>query len=156
MTPAEVDPLNGYALLAVSLGGCVAPVFTLLLLHSHAIKSWHRSVLCLVSWLLNTVVFYMLVGNPSKSLNTIEGVDQALRKIFHAKYCGDSSAMALCQEWTGSNPMEYLSDFYNQTLITNIHGAPAIWAYAILVLLVIAFMQVIGRRDRPTSGCAPI
>lgn len=156
MSPAEVDPLNGYALLAVSLGGCIGPVFTLLLLHSHGIKSWHSTVLCLASWLLNTIVFYMLCGNLSKSLNTIEGVDRALRKIFQTKYCGGSSAMVLCQEWTGSNPMQYLSDFYNQTLITNIHKAPVIWAYLTLVLLGLVLMQVVGRRDRPISGCAPI
>ncbi|KAI7776649.1 hypothetical protein LA080_004741 [Diaporthe eres] len=156
MSPAEVDPLNGYALLAVSLGGCIGPAFTLLLLHSHGIKSWHSTVLCLASWLLNTIIFYMLCGNLSKSLNTIEGVDRALRKIFQTKYCGGSSAMVLCQEWTGSNPMQYLSDFYNQTLITNIHKAPATWAYVTLVLLVLVLMQVIGRHDRPISGCAPI
>lgn len=148
--------MNGYALLAVSLGGCIAPVFTLLLLHSHGIKAWHSTFLCLASWLLNTIVFYMLCGNLRKSLNTIERVDQALRKIFHTEYCGNSSAMVLCQEWTGSNPMEYLSDFYNQNLITNIYKVPAIWAYVTLVLLVLILMQVIGRRDRPISGCAPI
>ncbi|KAG6364014.1 hypothetical protein INS49_009117 [Diaporthe citri] len=156
MSPEEVDPLNGYALLAVSLMGCIAPVFTLLLLHSHGIKSWQSTALCLASWLLNTVVFYMLFGNLSNSLNTIERVDQVLRNLFQTEYCGNSSAMVLCQEWTGSNPVEYLTEFYNQNMVTNIHNVPVLWAYATLVLLVLVVMQVLGRRDRHTSGCASI
>lgn len=156
MSPKEIDPLNGYALVAVSLMGCIAPVFTLLLLHSHGIKSWPSTALCLASWLLNTVVFYMLFGNLSNSLNTIERIDHVLRNMFQTEYCGDSSAMVLCQEWTGSNPMKYLNDFYNQNLVTNIHNVPALWAYSTLVLLVLVVMQVLGRRDELISGCAPV
>lgn len=156
MSPKEIDPLNGYALVAVSLMGCIAPVFTLLLLHSHGIKSWPSTALCLASWLLNTVVFYMLFGNLSNSLNTIERIDHVLRNMFQTEYCGDSSAMVLCQEWTGSNPMKYLNDFYNQNLDTNIHNVPALWAYSTLVLLVLVVMQVLGRRDELISGCAPV
>lgn len=154
MSPDTVDPLNGYALMAVSLGGCLAPVFTLLLLHSHGMRSWPSTALCLASWLLNTVIFYMLFGNLSNSLNTIERVDQVLRNMFQTEYCGNSSAMVLCQEWTGSNPIEYLNDFYNNKMITNIHYVPLVWAYATLILLVLVVMQILGRRQRPSSGCA--
>lgn len=156
MSPEQVDPLNGYALVAVSLMGCIAPVFTLLLLHSHGIKSWPNTALCFASWLLNTVVFYMLFGNLSNSLNTIDRIDHVLRNMFQTEYCGDSSAMVLCQEWTGSNPMKYLNDFYNQNMFTNIHNVPALWAYSTLVLLFLVVMQLLGRRDGLTSGCAPV
>lgn len=155
MSPETVDPLNGYALVAVSLMGCIAPVFTLLLLHSHNIKSWTSTALCLTSWLLNTIVFYMLFGNLSNSLNTIEQVDQVLRNMFQTEYCGDSSAMVLCQEWTGSNPMEYLNDFYNQKMVTNIHNVLILWAYATLVLLVLVVIHILGRRQRPLPGYIP-
>lgn len=156
MSPKQIDPLNGYALVAVSLMGCIAPVFTLLLLHSHGIKSWSSTALCFASWLLNTIVFYMLFGNLSNSLNTIERIDHVLRNMFQTEYCGDSSAMVLCQEWTGSNPMKYLNDFYNQNMVTNIHNVPVIWAYSTLVLLVLVVMQVLGRPGGLTSGCASI
>lgn len=152
MHPKEVDPLNGYALVTVSLMGCIAPVFTLLLLHSHGIKSWPNSALCFASWLLNTVVFYMLFGNLSNSLDTIERVDQILSNMFQTEYCGGSSAMVLCQEWTGSNPMEYLSDFYNANMVTNIHNVPILWAYSTLVLLVLVATQAIGRRGSPVTN----
>lgn len=155
MSPETVDPLNGYALVAVSLMGCIAPVFTLLLLHSHGIKSWPSTALCLASWLLNTVVFYMLFGNLSDSLNTIERVDQILRSMFQTEYCDNSSAMVLCQEWTGSNPMAYLNDFYNQNMITNIHNVPVLWAHATLILLVLMVLQTLERRQRSSSGCIP-
>lgn len=155
MSPETVDPLNGYALVAVSLMCCIAPVFTLLLLHSHGIKSWPSTALCLASWLLNTVVFYMLLGNLSNSLKTIERVDQVLRNMFQTEYCGDSSAMVLCQEWTGSNPMEYLNDFYNQKMVTDIHNVPVLWTYATLGLLVLVVMQILGRRQRPHPGYVP-
>ncbi|KAG8156496.1 hypothetical protein KVR01_013600 [Diaporthe batatas] len=150
MFPDEVDPLNGYALVAVSLMGCIAPAFTLLLLHSHGIKSWSSTVLCLASWLLNTVVFYMLFGNLRNSLNTIERVDQILRGLFQTEYCGNSSAMVLCQEWTGSNPMQYLSHFYNENSVITIHNVPVFWAYVTIVLLILVTMQVLGQRRRPS------
>lgn len=155
MHPKEVDPLNGYALVTVSLMGCIAPVFTLLLLHSHGIKSWPNTALCFASWLLNTIVFYMLFNNLSNSLDTIERVDQILRNMFQTEYCGGSSAMVLCQEWTGSNPMEYLSDFYNANMVTNIHNVPILWAYSTLVLLVLVATQVIGRRGSPVPNSLP-
>lgn len=156
MSPAEVDPLNGYALLAISLGGCIGPVFTLLLLHSHGIKSRHSTVLCLASWLLNTVVFYLLFGNLRSSLNSVDRVDQLLHNMFQTEYCGHSSAMVLCQEWTGSNPVDYLTDFYNQKMLTDIHNVPVLWACTTLVLMVLVALQVLGRRHRPIADCTSI
>lgn len=154
MHPSKIDPLNGYALLAVSLMGCISPVFTLLLLHSHGVKSWFGTILSSVTWLLNTIVFFMLVWNLTGSLGNNLAIERLLRGLFETEYCGDSSAMVLCQEWTGSNPMGYLSGFYNQGMIPNIHNIPVIWAYTTLVLSVLVILQL--RHKDPTRGRTPI
>lgn len=145
MKPGEIDPLNGYALLAVALMGCIAPIFTLLLLHSHGVRSWFGTGLCSLSWLLNTIIFYMLVRNLTGSLENTTAAGKVLRGLFETEFCGGSSAMVLCQEWTGSNPLGYLSGFYNQQLFPNIHSIPVIWAYTILVLLVLLIFQVLHK-----------
>lgn len=152
MKPGEIDPLNGYALLAVALMGCIAPVFTLLLLHSHGVKSWFGTSLCSLSWLLNTIVFFMLVRNLTGSLEDTMAAEKVLRGLFQTEFCGGSSAMVLCQEWTGSNPLGYLSGFYNQELFPNIHSIPVVWAYTTFVLLVLVIFQVLHKdaaRGRP-------
>lgn len=145
MAPGEIDPLNGYALLAVSLMGCIAPVFTLLLLHSHGVKSWFGTGLCSLSWLLNTIIFFMLVRNLTGSLENTMAAEKILHGLFETDFCGGSSAMVLCQEWTGSNPLGYLSGFYNQELFPNIHSIPVIWAYATSVLLVLVISQMLHK-----------
>ncbi|KUI54651.1 hypothetical protein VP1G_10702 [Cytospora mali] len=152
MNPGDVDPLNGYALLAVALMGCISPVFTLLLLHSHGVKSWSGTGLCSISWLLNTIVFFMLVRNLTGSLENIMAIERVLRNLLQTDFCGGSSAMVLCQEWTGSNPLDYLSGFYNQEMFPNIHSIPVIWAYTTLVFLIPVGFQVLhmdATRGRP-------
>lgn len=159
MHPSKIDPLNGYALLAVALMGCIAPVFTLLLLHSHGVKSWFGTTLCAISWLLNTIVFFMLVRNLTGSLENTKDVDDVLRGLLQTDFCGGSSAMVLCQQWTGSNPLGYVSGFYNKQTIPNIHNIPVVWAYVTLVFLVLVASQLryIGttRGRTPTRGFTP-
>lgn len=156
MEPGNIDPLNGYALLAVSLMGCIAPVFTLLLLHSHGVRSWFGTSLCSSSWLLNTVVFFMLVRNLIRSLENAMAAERILRGLFQTDFCGGSSAMVLCQEWTGSNPLGYLSGFYNQEMIPNIHNIPVLWAYTTFVFLVLLTLQILHRKDTTARGRTPI
>ncbi|KUI70404.1 hypothetical protein VM1G_11703 [Cytospora mali] len=160
MNPGDVDPLNGYALLAVALMGCISPVFTLLLLHSHGVKSWSGTGLCSISWILNTIVFFMLVQNLTGSLENTMAVEGVLRSLLETDFCGGSSAMVLCQEWTGSNPLDYLSGFYNQEMFPNIHSIPVIWAYTTLVFLILASFQILHKdatRGRPPiRGFAPL
>ena len=154
MHPSKIDPLNGYALLAVSLMGCISPVFTLLLLHSHGVRSWFGTILSAVCWLLNTIVFFMLVRNLTGSLGNSLAIERVLRGLFETDFCGGSSAMVLCQEWTGSNPLGYLAGFYNQEMIPNIHNIPIIWVYTTLVFLVLVILQL--RHKDPARGRTPI
>lgn len=147
MHPSSVDPLNGYALIAVSLMGCIGPIFTLTLLHSHGVKSWFDTGLCFVTWLLSTVVFFMLIRNLLGGLDNAVVIDDALGELFQVSSCGGLSAMSLCQQLAGTNPLEYLSTFFNQGKVMNIHTAPGLWAYATAVLGVLLVTQIFSAED---------
>lgn len=135
MDPAHIDPLNGYPLVSVTLMGCIGPVLTLSLLYSHGVKSRSSMALCILSWLLNTIGFFMLVSNLSRSLDDHSIVDQAIRSLSETNLCGGSSAMVLCQEWMGANPLQRLSEFFNKGTIPNISNVSLIWAFTAVVIL---------------------
>lgn len=79
-------------------------------------------------------------------------VERVLRGLFETDFCGGSSAMVLCQQWTGSNPLNYLIGFYNQEMFPNIHSIPVIWAYTTFVFMVLVAFQTVHKdaaRGRP-------
>ncbi|TQW00943.1 hypothetical protein IF1G_00874 [Cordyceps javanica] len=136
MHPASVDALNGYALLASSIMGFVPPIFTLMLLHSHGVKSWFSTGVVLGSWAINSVTFFILVSNLSSIKGDSNLLGVGLQSLFHTTSCGGSSAMALCHQLTGAEPLVYLDQFFNKNPIPNIKNVPVLWAFATAVLLV--------------------
>lgn len=143
MHPSHIDPLNGYPLVSVTLMGCIGPVLTLTLLHSHGVKFRSSLALCIMSWILNTIIFFMLVSNLSRSLDDDTIVDQAIRSLSEVNLCGGSSAMVMCQEWIGTNPLQNLSGFFNKGAVPNISNVSLIWAFTAIVLLSLISPQVI-------------
>lgn len=141
MHPAHIDPLNGYPLVSVTLMGCIGPVLTLSLLYSHGVKFPSSMALCVVSWMLNTIGFFMLVSNLSRSLDDHLVVDQAIRGLSETNLCGGSSAMVLCQEWMDTNPLRKLSEFFNKGTVPNISNVSLIWAFTAVVLLTLISHQ---------------
>ncbi|KAF2738927.1 hypothetical protein EJ04DRAFT_560187 [Polyplosphaeria fusca] len=135
MSPSTIDPLNGYALMIVATIGFLCPVFTLLLLRSHNARTGFGTSLTFVSWILNTVIFFMLLRNLSDFGETV--AEDALKQLFTVPTCDDSSAMPLCQQLTGSNPLKRLTGFFKTSSWTNIRTVPMLWAWTTFVLLVL-------------------
>jgi hypothetical protein len=142
-SPWDIDPLNGYALLSVSITGFLCPIFTLMLLHSRGYRSLYLGMLTVLSYILATVVFWTLYRNLSRHMGTTTGSDEALRELYQIPTCGGSSAIALCPQTIGNDPLDYLAGFYNQGGIPNLHTMPLLWGWATLVLLVIAAIQAV-------------
>lgn len=141
MHPRKIDPLNGYPLVTVALMGCIGPVFTLSLFRSHGIKFRSSTPLCMMSWVLNSVVFFILVSNLSRSQDDHRIVDQAIRGLSKTSLCGGSTAMVLCQEWMGTNPLQSLSKFFNKDSIPNISNVPMVWALTAVALIILTSSQ---------------
>lgn len=136
MHPSKVDALNGYALLASSIMGFVPPTFTLMLLHSHGIKSWFSTGLVLGSWALNSATFFILVQNLTSIKGDPNLLGVGLQSLFHTTSCGGSSAMALCHQLTGEEPLIYLDSFFNKNPVPNIKNISVLWVFATAVLFV--------------------
>jgi len=141
MHPSQVDPLNGYALLTVALMGCIGPVFTLFLLRSHGIIEHFSTILTTTSWLANSAVLLALANNLKNPLD-ITTINRVVRNLSGSPFCGDSSALALCQEWVGKSPLETLSEFYDQSTLPNRAMVKYIWAYNTGVFFVILALQL--------------
>ncbi|KAK4442383.1 hypothetical protein QBC34DRAFT_453141 [Podospora aff. communis PSN243] len=141
MSPRTIDPLNGYALLVIAVVGFLCPVFTLLLLRCLNVARVTRfgMGLTVISWLLNTVVFFLLLP---KLLTFGDSVaEDALKQLFSIPTCGDSSAMSLCQQLTGNNPLRSLTGFFERSSWTNIRTVPVVWVLATAILLVMVAEQ---------------
>ncbi|KAJ3493419.1 hypothetical protein NLG97_g4740 [Lecanicillium saksenae] len=155
MHPTSVDALNGYALVASSIMGFVPPVFTLMLLHSHGVKSWFSTALVLASWAVNTASFFMLVDNLASVKGDSNLLGVGLQSLFHTTSCGGSSAMALCHQLTGAEPLVYLDRFFNKNAVPNVKNIPMLWAFATAVLFVAtgrqAFQSWRGENEEPAE-----
>jgi hypothetical protein len=145
MNPAKVDALNGYALVAASIMGFLPPVFTLMLLHSHAIKSLFSTSMVVVSWLVNSVVFFILVRNLSAVKGEADLLGVGLQSLFKTTSCGGSSAMALCHQLTGEEPLAYLDQFFNKSPVPNIKTVPVLWGYTTVILAILVLRQILGQ-----------
>jgi hypothetical protein len=135
LSPSTIDPLNGYALMVVATIGFLCPVFTLLLLRSHNARTGFGTSLTFLSWLLNTVIFFLLLRNLSTFGATV--AEDALNQLFKVPTCEDSSAMPLCQQLTGSNPLQSLTGFFEKSSWTNIRTVPMLWAWTTFALIVL-------------------
>lgn len=154
MSPGTVDAVNGYTLLAVSIMGIVPPVFTLMLLHSHGLKSWWLTTLTACTWGLNSASFFILVNNMSSVKGDSELLGVGRQNLFHTTSCGGSSAMALCHQLTGAEPLAYLDLFFNKGPIPNIKNIPMIWAFATSMLLFLVVRQAAQSWSGKERRCA--
>ncbi|KAJ9610011.1 hypothetical protein H2200_006341 [Cladophialophora chaetospira] len=140
-SPSDIDPLNGYALLSVAITGFLCPAFTLMLLHSRGCRTKYGAGLTLVSYILATFVFWTLYANLSRHLGSTTGSDEALRELYKIPTCGGSSAIALCPQSIGNDPLDYLAGFYNQGSIPNLRTMPLLWGWTTLILILLASNQ---------------
>ena len=141
-SPWNIDPLNGYALLSVAITGFLCPVFTLLLLHSHGYRSLYGGGLTILSYILATATFWTLYANLSQHLGSTTGTDEALRELYQIPTCGGSSAIALCPQTIGNDPLDYLAGFYNDGGIPNLHTMPLLWGWTTFILTLLIANQV--------------
>lgn len=123
-----------------------------MLLHSHGIKSWYPTFLTFATWLISNVLFYLVWRRLSVSTNTTEMSDKGLEKLFQISSCGGSSAMALCQQTRGIDPMRYLTLFYNQGPVPNVRNVPALSAWSSFILAILVGRQLYSWRKRTTGG----
>lgn len=147
MSPREIDPLNGYALMVVAIVGFLCPAFTLLLLRCLGLclnkvtppttitTARFGTILTLTSWLLNTIIFFLLLPNLSTFGENV--AEDALKQLFSIPTCGGSSAMSLCQQLTGNNPLQSLTGFFEKSSWTNIRTVPVVWVLTTVILLVL-------------------
>ncbi|KIX04569.1 uncharacterized protein Z518_05439 [Rhinocladiella mackenziei CBS 650.93] len=158
--PWTTDPLTGYALLSVAITGFLCPIFTLMLLHSHGCRSWYGGFLAVLSYVLASIVFWALFENLSPHIGSTTSSDETLHKLYQISSCGNSSAIALCPQTIGNDPLEYLAGFYNQGNIPNLQTAPLLWGWSTLILIVLSVNQIghsLGlRREAPSRPQSPI
>lgn len=139
--PAEIDPLNGYALVLTAVMGFLPPVFTLMLLHSHGVRSRFSTALVFISYLINTATFYLLVRNLSTRPYDRKYLDEAINSLFSTEACGGRSAISLCYQLTGTDPVGFLAGFYDAKSFANIKTVPLLWVWATLVLVLLITRQ---------------
>lgn len=126
--------------MVVATIGFLCPVFALLLLRSHNARTGFGTSLTFASWLLNTAIFFLLLRNLSNFGATV--AEDALNQLFQVPSCGGSSAMPLCQQLTGSNPLQRLTGFFEGGSWTNIHTVPMLWAWTTFALFVLILEEV--------------
>jgi hypothetical protein len=140
--PWSVDPLTGYALLSVAITGFLCPVFTLMLLHTYGCKSWYMGALTTLSYVLATITFWLLFVNLYPHIGSTSGSDETLRALYQIPSCGYSSAITLCPQTIGNDPLEYLALFYNKGGIPNLKTMPLLWAWSTFILIILAINQI--------------
>ncbi|KAH8896418.1 hypothetical protein GQ53DRAFT_761324 [Thozetella sp. PMI_491] len=138
--PDKIDPLDGYALMAAVTIGFLCPVFTLLLLQSHNKAEWFDTALAFVAYILNTVIFFMLLANL-KGFNR-NAAEDGLNQLFEVPSCNGASAMPLCQQLTGTNPLQKLTDFFASKSWANINTVPMLWAWTTFTIILLVGEQV--------------
>lgn len=144
MDPATVPPLDGHALVCVAVMGFLPPVFALMLLQTHGLRSWYLTLLVTGCYILNTVTFFLLYANLSNVASNPDKLIEGLQGLFSATACGGSSAMALCRQLVGTDPLDYLDGFFNKGPIPNIETVPVLWGWTTLVLLGVVLSQLFG------------
>ncbi|KAK6075434.1 hypothetical protein SCUP234_10693 [Seiridium cupressi] len=137
----EVNPLTGYVLIFVAIDGFLCPMFTLMLLHHCGIRFKYLTTLTIISWAFSSGVFLRLVSVLSIMSSDQSAMQGGLREIFQVSSCGGSSAMMLCQQMLGTNPLFYMTGFYNSRYVPSLRTVPLLWAWSTVVLLSLVMTQ---------------
>lgn len=123
-----------------------------MLLYSHGVRSRFSTALVFASYLLNTVTFFRLIRNLSSSKNDRSFLDKAINSLFSAEACGGSSAISLCYQLTGTDPVGSLSGFYDNHSFANMNTVTFPWIWTTLVLPVLVTRQLgLFRQQRKHS-----
>jgi hypothetical protein len=138
LDPFNIDPLNGYGLLSVSICGFLPQILTLMMLNAHGKRSWYLSTLTCITWLLASVVFW---GLHTNLMGNAAIQDSSYKSLYDIDSCGGSGATALCLQTTGNSPLAFLQDYYHQSIIPGISTVPVIWAFSSFVLCVLMIGQ---------------
>lgn len=138
LAPWSIDPINGYALLFIASIGFIPPVLTLMLLRSQKRREWYHIFMVLLSWILSTSLFFILLGNLQDVRNDSERVAQARNALYSVDACGGYSAMSLCQETGKIDPINYMMGFFNYDSIPNIDNIWLIWLFPFLILIMLS------------------
>jgi len=153
--PLTIDPLNGYALLSVAITGFLPPIFTLMLLHSQDNRQWFSTIMVIITWLLSTVLFWLLYANLSFMNGSNARLAEARNSLFKVPTCGGYSAMSMCQENVGNDPLRYMMEFYNWNKFPGIQTVWLTWVLTTLVfigLLVIRMIDFWRSSSRASSS----
>jgi hypothetical protein len=126
--------------MAVVTMGYACPVFTLLLLRSHGARSRFGTSLTFLSWILNTIVLFLLLRNYLGFGET--AVKDALRQLFVVPSCADSSVLPLCQQLTGTDPLHAMVTELNKSGVVEKFHVPPLWILSTLTLVVLGADQL--------------
>ncbi|KAI9698130.1 MAG: hypothetical protein M1836_004132 [Candelina mexicana] len=149
--PFTTDPLNGFGLLPVSTNGFLPQIFSLTILFFNITPSWYLWFLTIVSYLLNSVIFWAVINY----LNSIRGKGTALgAPAYHSlggiESCGGLTGIGLCLQFQDDSPPAFLIQQIGSATWTSIRAAPWIWAWSTSVLLVLTVLKIysteIGRK----------
>lgn len=153
---AKIDPINGYALLFVATIGFIQPVMMFMLLHTQKRREWYHIFAVSLSWLMSTVLFFILFINLKNVTGNSHRVAQARNALFEVEACGGYSAMSLCTETGKSDPINFMMGFFNEDKIPNINNIWTLWLGSFFTLVTIfsrrAFLWYQRRRDRLHSS----
>ncbi|KAH8194143.1 hypothetical protein TruAng_011690 [Truncatella angustata] len=137
----DINPLTGYVLIFVAIDGFLCPVFTLMLLHYCGIKFRYLTALTVISWAISSGVFLRLVSVLSHISFDESAMQSGLEELFQVSSCGGSSAMMLCQQMLGTNPLFYMTQFYNHEKVPSLETVPLLLAWSTVVLLGVVAVQ---------------
>lgn len=154
--PLATDPLTGLGLLFAVIVGFLPPVFTLLLLHTQHAKSWFTWTLTFLTWSLSTANLFMLTHQLFTSESEI--VETSISALQHANNittCGDTSALALCSQVVGRNPLQWVARLYTDSHAGKAPDLRSIyvpWVYSTATLAVLTVSQWHSRTTTPAGG----
>lgn len=146
LRPSTLDVLDGYALLSSAITGFIPTTFTLMLLHSHGIKSRYTTFLTFTTWLFSSILFFLLIRDLTVARSNPRAIDRGLSSLFPVNSCGASSAMSLCKQTFDTDPLIYLDWFLNYWSIPNIKTVPVLWVLSTVVLLCLVALQFLDNR----------
>ena len=140
------DPVTSYALLYIALIGILYPIITLMLLHVRRVYTWGSSLLTIISWSLSTAVLFKVLGHLRQPITEAD-YESGIKSLFNLQTCGGSSAIALCQQMVGQNPLGNFSAGYERLHFFSVFVV--IWAISTLVFLLLFCNFISNSASRP-------
>lgn len=105
--------------------------------------SWYLLLLTIVSYLLNSIIFWAVINY----LNNVKGKGTALdasayRSLGGIESCGGLTGIGLCLQSQDDSPPAFLIQQIGSVTWTSIRAAPWIWIWSTAVLLVLTILKI--------------